>query len=146
MGHSYFAAKSAPPTEEAIRAALGPAEPLWRDLLATLQARYVCEGEKKYLYGKANGWAWRLRYKTKLLTNLYPAEGHLVAQVNLGPADVERAQALPLGESAREAIARARPYPEGRWVFVPVRSWADAEDVLGMLALRAAEERLPTRE
>ena len=146
MGHSYFTDKAAPPSDDAIQAALGPAQPLWYELIAALQEGYVCGQELKYLYGKKYGWALRFRSRAKLLINLYPAEGHLVAQVNLDPGAVECALTLGLGALAGEAIARAHPYPEGRWVFVPVRSAEDFDDVLRMVALRAEDQRIPRRE
>jgi hypothetical protein len=77
-----------------------------------------------------------------LLTSLYPAQGCFKAQVNLSPEAVETAQGMRLGKNAREAIANAHPYPEGRWVFVAVASARDVEDVKRLLTLRAQTKRL----
>ncbi len=49
---------------------------------------------------------------------------------------------MRLGENVQQAIARAHPYPEGRWLFIPVESEADMHDIQRLLALRAAERRL----
>jgi len=43
----------------------------------------------------------------------------------------------------QRAIARATPYPEGRWLFVPVESEQDLQDVQRLLVLRAEDKRLP---
>ena len=48
------------------------------------------------------------------------------------------------GAHERGGILRqaAAPYPEGRWLFIPVESAQDAEDVQALVALRAREKRL----
>ena len=63
-------------------------------------------------------------------------------QVNLPPDAVEKALAMDLGAASRQAIEAAHPYPEGRWVFVPVGSEADVADVIRLLALRVEAKRL----
>jgi hypothetical protein len=47
-----------------------------------------------------------------------------------------------IGESAQRAIARANLYSEGRWLFIPVESAADAADIRRLLALRVKAKHL----
>lgn len=43
---------------------------------------------------------------------------------------------MALGKNVQQAIARAYPYPEGRWLFIPVESEDDCPDIQQLLALR----------
>jgi hypothetical protein len=49
---------------------------------------------------------------------------------------------MELGEHVQEVIAEANPYPEGRWLFIPVRSADDIRDIRQLLALRVETKRL----
>jgi hypothetical protein len=52
---------------------------------------------------------------------------------------------MKLGKNVQEVIARANPYPEGRWLFIPVKSADDIRDIQQLLALRAETKRLQKR-
>ncbi|MHB1319933.1 MAG: DUF3788 family protein [Anaerolineae bacterium] len=146
MSIGFFCAKQDQPTEGEIRAAIGPLLPLWDALVARIRETYVCDEDWKFLYGKSYGWGLRFRSKRELLANLYPTEGGLTIQINLSPDGVEQARALAVGPGVPLAIERAKPYPEGRWLFIPVTSEADLRDAEAILALRAEEKRIPRRD
>ena len=63
----------------------------------------------------------------------------------LSPEGVEQARAMATGTGVALAIERAHPYPEGRWLFIPVATVDDLRDVQALLALRAQEKRTPLR-
>lgn len=142
MSVGIFTDKKQPPTEVEIQVTIGPRLGLWQDLLRFIRETYPVQEDLKFLYGKNYGWAWRFRVKTQVVTSLYPTQGGFTAQVNLSPAAIEQAQSMGLGENIQQAIARAHPYPEGRWLFIPVESEADMQDIQRLLALRAADKRL----
>jgi hypothetical protein len=142
MSIGIFTDKKVQPTDAQVFAALGPSLPIWQELTSFIRGKYPVVEDFKFMYGKNYGWGLRFRIKTKLLTNLYPAENSFFAQVNLTPQAVEQAQRMPLGTNAQQAIAGAHPYPEGRWVFIRVESQADVEDIRQLLALRAETKRL----
>ncbi len=48
----------------------------------------------------------------------------------------QQAQTMNPGKIAQEAIAKATPYPEGRWLFIPVQSKDDIHDIKKLLDLR----------
>ncbi len=60
--------------------------------------------------------------KGQLLTSLFPRQDGFAAQANLSPGTIEKAQGMGLGRHVQEAIERANPYREGRWLFVHVES------------------------
>lgn len=137
MSAGLFTDKAHRPTDDQIRDAIGPGLVWWDALVDHVRTRYSPQEDFRFMYGKSYGWALRFRSKGRLLTALYPTEGGLTAQVILDPRSTEAALAMDLGGSARDAIERANPYAEGRWLFVPVRSQADLGDVQRLVALRA---------
>jgi hypothetical protein len=142
MSIGIFTDKKHQPSEAEVLAAVGPRLPLWQELIAYIRQKYTVQEDFKFMYGMNYGWALRFRLKGQLLTNLYPSEGGFSVQVNLSPQAVEQALSLQPGVNVLQAIARAHPYPEGRWLFIPVESQADAADIRKLIALRAESKRL----
>lgn len=142
MSIGAFTEKFHQPTMDEVQAVIGPQLATWHALIAFIRESYPADEDFTFLYGKTYGWALRFRLRGKLLTSLYPAVGGFTVQINLSPAAVEQAQQMGLGESVQQAIARAKPYPEGRWLFIPVTSAADLHAVQQLLALRADTKRL----
>lgn len=138
MSHSAFTDKHVEPTTAEVLEVLGPAREEWDALRRHLRETYRVQEDLKFMYGEKYGWTLRFRRRGRLLTALYPASGGFVVQVILGGAALEQAQASALGENARQAMERAHPYPEGRWLFVRVESERDLEDVRLLIALKDA--------
>lgn len=142
MSIGAFADKKHPPSTEEILQVMGSMAPVWKDLVQYIRAHYPVEEDFKFMYGKNYGWALRFRVRGKLLTSLYPREGGFTVQINLSPAAVERAQQMKLGANVQAAIAKAYPYPEGRWVFISVGSEDEIGDIHQLLALRVETKHL----
>jgi len=142
MSVGAFTDRKHEPAETEILEALGSKLPIWQDLIRFIRKEYPAQEDFKFMYGKNYGWALRFRIKGQLLTSLYPGTNRFTAQVNLSPEAIERAQRMKLGQSAQQAIERAHPYPEGRWLFIPVESEEDSRDIQQLLALRAETKRL----
>jgi hypothetical protein len=136
MSIGLFTNKKHQPTDTEIDEAVGSRLLLWQELICHIRKSYAVQEDFKFLYGKNYGWAQRFRIKGQLLTSLYPTEGGFTAQVNLNPEAIEKAQSMELGENVQQAITCAYPYPEGRWLFVPVESEGDLQDVQRLLELR----------
>jgi len=141
MSVGVFTDKKHPPTEAEVLTAIGPRLAVWQELIRFIREKYPVQEDFKFMYGKNYGWAFRFRIKGQFLTSLYPAAGGFAVQVNLSPQAVEQALSLQPGKNVQQAIARAHPYPEGRWLFIPVESEEDAADIRQLLALRAASKR-----
>ena len=118
MRIGLFTDKSHQPTDAQVLETIGPKLPLWHALVHFVREQYPVQEDFKFLYGKNYGWALRFRIKGKLLVSLYPAQGGFTAQVNLSSDAVEKAKSMRLGKNVQQAIARAHPYPEGRWLFI----------------------------
>lgn len=142
MSIGAFTDKKHQPTDEGVLAMIGPKLPTWQELIQFIRENYPSDEDFTFLYGKKYGWALRFRIRKQLLTSLYPTAGGFTVQINLGPAAVKQALDMRPGKNVQDAIARAHPYPEGRWLFIPVESADDVHDVKQLLALRVETKRL----
>ena len=125
---------ASPPAPEVVRATLGPAAPLWEDLVGRVEAMgargaFIWEGPK---YG------WSLKYvrSGRPFATLTPVAGSFQVLVILGRAQVDEVPSLPLGPHVRGIFDAARQYPDGRWLFIPVESGQDIADIVALLATK----------
>jgi Protein of unknown function (DUF3788) len=142
MSVGKFTDKKHQPTEAEVLAAVGTRLPLWQELLSFVRTNYPVQEDFKFMYGKNYGWAYRFRIKGQFFTSFYPAEDGFAVHVNLSPSAVEQALSLPPGKNVQQAIERAIPYPEGRWLFIRVESQEDAADIRHLWTLRLAMKRV----
>ncbi len=145
MGVGVFTDRNHRPADADVNAAIGPMLPAWQQLTGILRKDYAAQQDFHFQYGRNYGWAWRFRVKGKLLTALYPTKGGFTVQIILSPPTVEGAERMKLGKNVRQAIADAKPYPEGRWLFIRIESDGDVRDVQRLLALKARARPLRKR-
>lgn len=145
MSIGVFTDKNRQPTDTEVFEAIGPMLRVWQVLVKFIRENYAVQEDFKFLYGKKYGWALRFRINGKLLTSLYPTQNGFTAQVNLSPAAIEQAQRMKLGKNVQQVIAKAHPYPEGRWLFIPVESENDIRDIRRLLALRGETKHFQKR-
>jgi hypothetical protein len=88
------------------------------------------------VYGKNYGWALRFRKGGKALLSLYPTQSCFTVQVILSEAAAQATRDLKLGKRVRQVIERAYPFPEGRWLYIPIKSQKDMKDVQQLLAVK----------
>jgi hypothetical protein len=135
MSVGIFSDKQHPPTLEQVFQTLGSMQSVWKELVQFIQANYPSQQDFRF-YGKNYGWALRFRKGGKALLSLYPTEGSFTIQVILSAPDTEKALSLKLGKHVRQVIEQAHPYPEGRWLYITVKSAKDIKDVQQLLALK----------
>jgi len=140
MSVGVFTDKAHAPTAEQISAAIGSRRAAWEDTLQVIRESYAHQEDWRFC-GKNYGWALRFRKSGKALVSLYPAEGSFTVQLILSQADVDKAYGLKLGKHVRQIIEQAHPFPEGRWLFIPVQSGKDLRDVRQLLALKCGASR-----
>ena len=129
------------PSPEEILAGLGSNWDAWLELNQFVEDNYTCTGELKF-YGKNYGWAVRYRKGGKALLSLYPAQDGFTVQIILSEVEIAQARQNDLAQGALSAIEAAIPYPEGRWLFIPIKSAQDLWDVKKMLAIKAPGRRI----
>ena len=140
MSIGAFTDKSSPPTREQVLQTLGPARDTWEALEQFIQEHYPGQAGFRF-YGKNYGWALRFRKGGKALLSLYPAQDGFTVQIVVGEAEIQQALERGLGRQARQAIEKATPYAEGRWLYIPVKSRRDLKDVRQLLDIKFGQSR-----
>ena len=140
MALSAFADRARPPSLDEMLDVVGDKAGLWHTVSAFMRDTYACPGEAKF-YGKSYGWMLWFRVGGRSLLALYPRGGAVTAQITLAPRLVDDALALPLGTVFRRAIEEAHPYPEGRWLFVPLDDADEVEDLKRLVLLKKRPPR-----
>lgn len=135
MAATAFMDRDHRPTEQETLAALGPSAPLWERLTRHLDAAY---GIEPTFAPPTRNYGWEVKYRRggKTLVTLTPDEGRFTALVVLGEKETESARSLDLGDHVRRVFDEARQLRDGRWLFVPVESEEDADDVEALLAVK----------
>lgn len=133
---SCFVDREQEPTYASVREALGGACAAWDELEGHLAEIYGLKGSFHFMYGQRYGWALRFERSGKLVLAMYPNRGQLTAQVVLGRAQVTLATAMHLSPNIANVLRNAKDYPEGRWLFVPVRSQQGAREMRSLIALK----------
>lgn len=72
----------------------------------------------------------------KTLMSPTPDDGGFTVLVVLGEKETKAARELDLGEHVRRVFEDARQLRGGRWLFVPVESERDLEDIEALLAVK----------
>ena len=138
-----FCDPNSPPSEVELRTHLASAWPRWRGLQEWIGDRYGIPGEPLFT-GRVSGWAVRFRRSGKALLTLSPqAAGGFRALVVLGPSTWGAIGDLELGPTVGDAWATARPYPDGRWLFVPVDDDRTVDDIRRLVELKSPPPRHP---
>ncbi len=136
MAYGAFIDKAHSPSPEEIQSCLASQWTAWQELNRFVQEGYKTSGELKY-YGKNYGWAVRYKKGGKSLISLYPSKDAFTAQIIFTDAEMQQAKATGIGDGIIQIFEKANPYSEGRWLFIPVRTAADLQDIKKMLAIKS---------
>jgi len=132
---SVFPHDAGPPSETALRDALGSATILWDELTETLRGLGGQAGTWKS-YGPRTGWRLDFRKGKGPLAGLYPQHGALLLGINLVKDEGMQAFDLTLSPAARKALEASEPLRDGRFVLLPIRSVAEVGDARKLVDLK----------
>ncbi len=133
---SCFVDREQEPSDGSVREVLGAAYTAWDELERHLAEVYGLTGSFHFMYGQRYGWALRFQRGGKLILAMYPNRGQLTVQVVLGRAQVTMATAMHFSPNISKVLRAAKDFPEGRWLFVPVRSRQSAREMRSLIALK----------
>lgn len=136
MPQGAFTDKKYHPIVDQINAALGGSAALWNDIAGFVRGNYGVKEEMKF-YGKNYGWALRFRKGGRALVSLYPLQGSFKAQIVLNEEAYKKAMKLSLGVRLKKTMRAAHPYPDGRWLFIPVKTRGDVDRVKKLICAKA---------
>jgi hypothetical protein len=134
--HGCFVDRTREPSRASVRKALGVARAAWDDLEEHLTVTYRLKSLFHFMYGERYGWALRFHRSGRLVLAMYPNHGRLTVQIILSQAQIAVATTMTLPSKVIRAIEAARNYPEGRWLFIPVRSGKSAKELRSLIALK----------
>ncbi|MEW6223090.1 MAG: DUF3788 family protein [Chloroflexota bacterium] len=135
-----------PPTTAQMAIGISDARrPMWLALTRWLWETYGLEGELTWT-DEDEGWVLRYRRNGRALTTLMPgASGGFGALVVVGPSILEAALAARLSETTRETLEFAKPYADGRWLWLKVTEPPVVEDIETLIRLKSPPPRRPRR-
>ena len=127
--------RSAVPTDEAFRSAVGGAAAAWTQLTERVSVGMAARPIPSW-GGATTGWEVRHRRAGRPFVTLTPGVDSFRACVVLGRAERDLAEAAPLSPAAAALLAGARRFPDGTWLFITVRTTDDVAVVLEFLELK----------
>ena len=135
MTASAFLDRSVPPAEHDLHAILGMAAHRWMRLERILVDELGAHPAPRW-DGPRSGWCVAVKRAGRPLVTLTPRAGGFDAIVVLGQAEADAARGLRLGEATREAFTDSPQLHDGRWLFLPIGSDADLDDLLRLLSVK----------
>ena len=135
MAVGYFLDKEHPPSKEEVKSTLGAKFPLWERIIQFIYDNYELTAD--FSYGGRN-YGWNLWYRKggKSLVSLYPQKGGFVAQIVLGNDQTKEALTMKFCKSVDRLVQETPLLHDGKWLFIPVKSMAEAKDVEKLLLLK----------
>jgi len=132
-------APEAPPEASVIRHWMGPeAFRHWTALRLWIDTAYPGVFDPEWIYGgKKRGWSLRYK-KTRAFCTLFPAYRLLSVQVVLGRAEREKFEDTRSSWSPQllKHYDDARPYPDGKWLIVPVSSADERQEIMALVSMK----------
>ena len=127
------------PTDDELMEALGPAAPLWSELIqeVTADAGKVTE-EWQGIYVKRYGWSLRLRQKGRNIIYMAPCNGCFRVAFTLNDKAVNAAKAAHLPKKVADALATAPHYPEGTGLRLTVYKSSDLTAIRKVAQIKLA--------
>jgi hypothetical protein len=133
---SVFVDKTVRPSLAGYRKILGRTGAAWNDVAAMLTETFGLKAKIHFMYGDRYGWALRFERSGRLVAAMYPNRSHLFVQIILNRAQVSTAMTMRLPPHVSTALEVAKDYPEGRWLFIAVRSRKEAGELRTIIALK----------
>jgi hypothetical protein len=124
------------PSIREIQSALGTTKgEMWEDLVRFVSDEYRAKGELVF-GGVKYGWELNFRKGGRPLVSMFPGRNTFTVQIVLGRAASEQVVRLELGKGVREIFDNARQLHDGRWLYIPVGSKRDLQDVERLIAAK----------
>jgi len=133
---SHFPHEFGPPSEDCLHSVLGPSLPLWKALVADLEAASKSPGTWKS-YGPKYGWRLDFRRGSSPLAGIYPGENRILLGINLLQREWSSAFALPLGVCFKQILEASQPLRDGRFLLLPVTDSCALSDAAMLINLKS---------
>jgi Protein of unknown function (DUF3788) len=134
-----FLGRATAPSDAEIAAALGPAAPLWSELIdeVTADAGKLTQ-EWKGIYVDKYGWSLRLRQKGRNIIFMSPCHNCFRVAFALSDKAVTVAKEARLPKAVSRALATAPKYPEGTGLRLTVNRAGDLPAIRKIARIKLA--------
>jgi hypothetical protein len=136
MPANAFIGKPDTPTEDELRAELGPSKALWDQLVAELADEHRVATQEWNSYSRKAGWALRLKRGERTIVYFSPCRGCFRASFALGDKAVKAAHQSGLPPRVIKIIDDAKRYAEGTAVRIDVKTPKDLVIVKKLAAVK----------
>lgn len=127
------------PSDADVVSALGPAAPLWSELIREVSADLgAVTQEWKAVYPDKYGWTLRLKKKSRNILYLSPCSGSFRVAFILSDKALQAAHQAHLPRPIDHALATAPHYPEGAGVRLEVKRAADLPAIRKLAQIKQA--------
>ena len=133
MQSNAFAGHEHCPTDRELASTLGPAQPLWKNLVSDLKRDLKLDAEEWNTSSLKTGWSLRLQRKKRNIVYLGPRDGWFLASFILGDRAVAAARQSKLPARLLNLFTHATRYAEGTAIRIEVQH-ADDLDAVKLLA------------
>jgi hypothetical protein len=131
-----FIDKLEKPTDAELEAALGPAKPLWDQLLTDLADEYKIDVQEWKSYSRKAGWSLRLIREKRTILYLSPCRGCFFVSFALGDKAIQAARQSRLPQQVIKIINEAKRYVEGTAVRIEVKKPKDVDIIKKLAAIK----------
>lgn len=133
---NVFIGRSTAPSDADLVAAMGPVEPLWKQLLDELMAELPGIAGEWYSYSIKAGWSYRLKLRKRTIVYVIPSAGSFRVAFVFGGKALEAIRAGSFSKELIQAIDEAKKYAEGTGVNVEVRNAGDVRTVCQLARIK----------
>lgn len=133
-----FIGKTAQPTPEKLRAALGTSAKAWAQLVDELATHYGVAVQEWKSYSLKSGWALRLLRKKRTIIYLSPCEGCFRIAIILGDTAIKSLREGQLSKRLADLIQNAPKYPEGTGVRLLVKGTKELAPIRKLVEAKLA--------
>lgn len=133
-----FLGKTAEPTKNEVASALGPAAPIWDELLHWLQDEQKLAEQEWTSYSPKYGWSLRVKRKKRNIIYMAPGEGCFRVSFIFGDKAVAAAHSGKLPKAVLKALDEAPRYPEGTGLRLVVSKEKDLDAIRALTLVKLA--------
>ena len=138
MTPNAFIGKAKKPTDAELAAALGPAKPIWDQLLADLSQECGANVQEWNSYSPKAGWSLRVKHKDRTIVWLAPCAGCFRVAFIFGDKAMQAARQNKWPKRVIKVMDEAPKYPEGTGIRLEVKSSRDIGTLKKLAAIKLA--------
>ena len=131
-----FLGKTTRPTDSDLEKALGPAKPLWDQLVAELASEHDVTTQEWMSYSAKSGWSLRLKSGKRTIVWLVPYAGCFQVAFIFGQKALTAIRHSAVPARVLRMLDDARKYPEGTGLRFQIKAAKDMAVVRKLAAIK----------